>query len=38
MLGALVNRMRVDDPPRLLAVDALTLTLVVLALAARFAD
>jgi hypothetical protein len=38
MLGALVNRMRVDDPARLLAADAVTLTLVVLTLAARFAD
>jgi hypothetical protein len=38
MLGALVNRMRVDDPAQLLAADALTLTLVVLTLAARVAD
>jgi hypothetical protein len=37
-LGALVTRLRVDDPPRLVAADALTLTLVVLTLAARFAD
>jgi hypothetical protein len=38
MLGAVVNRLRVDDPARLVAADALTLTLVVLTLAARLAD